>query len=104
MAGVIVEGGEYNFGSQVETTIGAIYDPVSNSWTTVNPPAGWCDHRRFARSRGLADGTFMLGQAGGFSKKQALFDATTLTWTAVGTGKADFLPRKVLRCCRIIPS
>ncbi len=32
----------------------------------------------------------MLGQAGGFSKKQAIFNATTLTWTAVGTGKADF--------------
>jgi hypothetical protein len=86
---VIVEGGEYNFGAQVETTKGAIYDPVANAWTTVNPPAGWTF---MGDSPGivLADGTFMLGQAGGFSKKQATFNATTLTWTAVGTGKADF--------------
>ena len=86
---VIVEGGEYNFGSLVESTVGAIYDPVANAWTTVSPPAGWST---IGDSPGivLADGTFMLGQAGGFSKKQALFNATTLTWTAVGTGKADF--------------
>ena len=86
---VIVEGGEYNFGVPVETTLGAIYDPVADTWTTVNPPAGWTF---MGDSPGivLADGTFMLGQAGGFSKKQALFNATTLTWTAVGAGKADF--------------
>ncbi len=85
---VIVEGGEYNFGSQTETTQGAIYDPVANSWTTVSPPAGWTF---MGDSPGvvLGDGTFMLGQGGGFSKRQALFNATTLTWTAVGTGKAD---------------
>lgn len=86
---VIVEGGEYNFGSPEETTKGAIYDPVANAWTSVSPPAGWTF---MGDSPGvvLADGTFMLGQAGGFSKKQAIFNATTLTWTAVGTGKADF--------------
>ncbi len=85
---VIVEGGEYNFGNFAESTQGAIYDPVANSWTTVSPPAGWTF---MGDSPGvvLADGTFMLGQGGGFSKKQALFNATTLTWTAVGMGKAD---------------
>ncbi|HEX4667392.1 MAG TPA: hypothetical protein VH207_12400 [Chthoniobacterales bacterium] len=85
---VIVEGGEYNFGSPTETTQGAIYDPVANSWTTVNPPAGWT---AIGDSPGivLADNTFMLGEGGGFFKKQAIFNATTLTWTAVGTGKAD---------------
>lgn len=86
---VIVEGGEYNFGSQVETTLGAIYDPVANSWTSVSPPAGWTS---IGDSPGVVqqDGTFMLGQAGGYSKKQALFNSTTLTWTPVGSGKADF--------------
>lgn len=85
---VIVEGGEYNFGSTTETTQGAIYDPVANSWTTVNPPAGWT---AIGDSPGivLADGTFMLGEGGGFFKKQATFNAATLTWTSVGTGKAD---------------
>ena len=83
---VIVEGGEYNFGSQVETNLGAIYNPTTNSWTTVTPPAGWST---IGDSPGviLSDGTFMLGRNA--SKQQVLFNATTLTWTAVGTGKAD---------------
>jgi hypothetical protein len=78
---VIVEGGEYNFGIQVETTQGAIYDPVANAWTSVSPPAGWTF---MGDSPGvvLADGTFMLGQAGGFSKQQAIFNSTTLTRSA----------------------
>lgn len=85
---VIVEGGEYNFGSPVESTDGAIYDPVTNVWTQVNPPVGWST---IGDSPGivLADGTFMMGQAGSFSTRQVLFNASTLTWTAVGTGKAD---------------
>jgi hypothetical protein len=85
---VIVEGGEYNFGALTETTEGAIYNPVTNSWTQVNPPAGWTT---VGDSPGivLADGTFMMGQGGAFSKKQAIFNATTLTWTPVGSGKAD---------------
>src|SRR5207247_1220320 len=81
---VIVEGGEYNFLQFAETNKGAIYDPVTNVWTTVNPPAGWTS---IGDSPGivLSNGTFMLGQNS--SKKQVLFNATTLTWTAVGTGK-----------------
>src|SRR5205823_4789943 len=39
---VIVEGGEYNgSGGAVWTNKGAIYDPVANTWTSVNPPVGW---------------------------------------------------------------
>src|SRR5580658_9243975 len=37
----IIEGGEYNDGNSVWTNLGAIYDPVKNKWTPVNPPAGW---------------------------------------------------------------
>jgi hypothetical protein len=38
---LLVEGGEYN-GTQgkVETALGAIYDPVANSWSSVAPPPG----------------------------------------------------------------
>src|SRR6266851_6770438 len=37
---VIVEGGEDNNGTlQAETALGAIYDPGSNSWTSMSPPA-----------------------------------------------------------------
>lgn len=83
---VLVEGGEYNFLQFAETNKGAIYDPVANSWTTVNPPAGWSSIGD-SPCVVLDDGTFMMGQNA--SKKQVLFNAANLTWTAVGTGKAD---------------
>jgi hypothetical protein len=83
---VIVEGGEYNFLSQVETNLGAIYDPVANKWTNVNPPSGWSSIGD-APSAVMADGTFFLGQI--FDERSALFNAKTLTWTAGGPGKLD---------------
>jgi hypothetical protein len=84
---VIVEGGEYNIsGSGVWTTLGAIYDPVSNSWASVAPPAGW---GTIGDAQGvvLANGTFMLANC--CNTQQALLNASTLTWTATGTGKAE---------------
>ena len=85
---VLVEGGEYNHLQPVWTNQGAIYDPVANSWTTVNPPAGW---GTIGDAPGvvLNDGTFLLGQSGIYTTNQAIFNSTNLTWTAVGTGKAD---------------
>ncbi len=83
---VLVEGGEYNFLNFAETNKGAIYDPLTNSWTTVNPPAGWTSIGD-SPCVVLDDGTFTMGQNA--SKKQVTFNATTLTWTSVGTGKAD---------------
>jgi hypothetical protein len=83
---LIVEGGEYNLGSQIWTNLGAIYDPVANAWTAVAPPSGWANIGD-AESVVLANGTFMLSNA--VSSQEALFNAATLTWTATGTGKAD---------------
>ncbi len=83
---VLIEGGEYNFGSPVETNLGAIYNPTTNIWTSVNPPAGWSTIGD-SPCAVLNDGTFMLGRNA--SKQQVLFNATTLSWTAVGSGKAD---------------
>jgi len=83
---VIVEGGEYNFLIGVETNQGSIYDPVANTWTSVNPPVGWSEIGD-APGAVLADGTFTMGNI--FSRRQALFNATTLTWTPTGNGKAD---------------
>ena len=84
---VLVEGGEYNHGVQDETNLGAIYDPTTNVWTNVNPPSGWTTIGD-SPAVVLPDGTFTLGQ--GASQRQANFDATTLTWTAIsGSGKAD---------------
>ncbi len=85
---VLIEGGEYNFGSQDETNKGAIYDPTTNVWTTVNPPSGWSTIGD-SPAVILPDGTFMMGQGGQPSEKQVNFDATTLTWTTVGKSKSD---------------
>ena len=82
---LIIEGGEYNFGSAVWTNLGAIYDPLANKWTAVNPPSGWANIGD-AQSV-ILSGTFMLANA--VSTQQALLNATTLTWTSTGTGKAD---------------
>jgi hypothetical protein len=83
---VIVEGGEYNFLSQVETKLGAIYDPVANKWTSVLAPSGWSNIGDGA-SVVLANGTYM--QANALTSQEALLNASTLTWTTTGTGKAD---------------
>ena len=85
---VIVEGGEYNGnnGTQVETNLGAIYDPSTNTWTSVTPPVGWSQIGD-ASSVVLPNGTFMLGNC--CSSSQALLNASNLTWSIVGNGKAD---------------
>ena len=83
---VIVEGGEYNFLAFAETKQGAIYDPVTNTWTTVNPPAGWSQIGD-APGAVLANGIFTMGNI--TSRRQVLFNAATLTWTPTGNGKAD---------------
>jgi hypothetical protein len=83
---VIVEGGEYNFCNPVWTNLGAIYDPTTDSWTSVSPPSGWSSIGD-AQSIVLANGKFMLANC--CTKQAALLNASTLTWTATGTGKAD---------------
>jgi hypothetical protein len=82
----VFEGGEYNNTSQSETNLGAIYNPATNSWTSISPPSGWSEIGD-AQSAVLANGKFMLGNC--CSNTQALLNASTLTWTATGAGKAD---------------
>ena len=83
---VIVEGGEYNFFNSAWTNLGAIYDPVANTWKSVTPPSGWANIGD-AQSVILSDGTYM--QANAINTQQAVLNATNLTWTEVGTGKQD---------------
>jgi hypothetical protein len=83
---LLVEGGEYNGTSQVWTNQGAIYDPAANVWTPVAPPAGW-NSIGDAQGVVLSNGTFMLANA--LTSQEALFNASTLTWTPTGAGKAD---------------
>jgi alpha-tubulin suppressor-like RCC1 family protein len=82
---LIIMGGEYNNGgtTPVESNLGAIYDPVANTWTAVSAPAGtaWT---KIGDAPGvvLANGTFMLGGCCTASPTaEALFNATTLGWT-----------------------
>jgi len=83
---LVVEGGEYNNGQGDWTNLGAIYDPVKDSWTSVNPPAGWSTIGD-SQTAVLADGTFMLANC--CTTQDALLDAKLLTWTATGKHKAD---------------
>ena len=87
---LIVEGGEYN-GSQnngngVWTNLGAIYDPVANTWTPVNPPNSPADNPTAwsaigdAQSIVLPNGVFMLAACCAYPDANALFDPGTLTW------------------------
>ncbi len=83
---VVVMGGEYNLGSPVDTTMGAIYDPQANTWTSIAAPSDWTTIGD-AQSVVLANGTFMLANC--CTKDEALLDANTLTWSPTGFGKAD---------------
>ena len=87
---LIVEGGEYictiTTCNPVWTNLGAIYDPVANIWTPVDPPAGWSTIGD-AQSVVLSNGTYM--QANCCTTQSALLDPSTLTWTPTGTGKFD---------------
>jgi hypothetical protein len=96
---MIVEGGEYNGSSPegVWTDKGAIYNPVTNKWRPVAPPAGWTSIGD-AESDVLANGTFMLAQpcqscaspSGTLTTDDALFNATGLSWLVIpGQGKND---------------
>ena len=72
---LIVEGGEQNFANYVWTNMGAIYDPLTNVWTPINPPAGW---GTIGDASGvvLTNGTFMLANC--CTVQQALLNASTL--------------------------
>jgi hypothetical protein len=92
---VVVEGGEYNQGTQAETNMGAIFNPGSNAWTSITAPSGW-SHIGDAQSVVLGNGTFMLGNCGLTNSictpnqfQQAQLNASTLTWSLTGSGKAD---------------
>ena len=84
---VVVVGGEYNNFQMVETNLGAIYDPVNNIWSALQPPDGWSNIGD-AQNTVLADGKLLLANI--YDAQIARLDPVTLTWTVVSsTGKAD---------------
>jgi hypothetical protein len=83
---VVIMGGEYNGSNTgVWTNLGAIYDPVANTWTAVTAPSG-SSWTQIGDAQGvvLANGTFMLASCCAYPDANALLDATTLTWTTTG--------------------
>ena len=84
---VLIEGGEYNFGVQDETTMGSLFDPSSGTFSSlIAPPSGWADIGD-APTVILPNGKFMMGDC--CSTKEAIFDAGSLSWSTTGGGKAD---------------
>lgn len=85
---VLVEGGEYNGAPPaVDTTRGALFDPSSGSFIdSIAHPSGWAKIGD-APTVILPNGKLMLGDC--CSTKEAIFNASTLTWTSTGAGKAD---------------
>ena len=90
---VIIEGGEYNFGSFSFTNMGAVYDPAANTWTNLTPPTGW-EYIGDSPSAILPNGDFLIGRK--FDMQMAELDPTTMTWTAMGsTGRLIGTPKRV---------
>ena len=87
---VIVGGGEYsNAGTvdgtsiQNETNRCEMYDPLTNTWTAVTPPAGWTNMGDAPCSL-LPDGRLLVGYYDGI--KTAIYDPVANHWT-VGPNK-----------------
>ena len=81
---VVVEGGEYNSGSQDWTNQGAVATITpwgSITWAKNNPPSGW-GNLGDAESVVLADGTYM--QSNCCTAQNALFNGPN-SWTATGS-------------------
>jgi hypothetical protein len=85
---VVITGGEYNFDNFVLTNLGAIYDPVADTWTSLAPPTNW-DYIGDSPSVVLPNGQFLVGQK--IDMLMAALDPNTLQWTPMAsTGKSDF--------------
>lgn len=86
---VIINGGEYNLSGSTEvwTNLGAIYDPVADTWTSVAPPNGGTGQWSTigdAQSIVLPDGNYMLASCCANPSADALFNASSLTWSNTG--------------------
>ncbi len=84
---VLIMGGEYNFGVQDYINEGALFDPVSGTFSgLIAGPSGWAKIGD-APTVVLPSGKLMIGDC--CSTNEAIFDAGSLTWSSTGAGKAD---------------
>ena len=85
---VIIQGGEYNFGNFTLTNLGAIYDPIKQTFSSLKHPPKW---RNIGDSGSavLADGRYFLADK--LHRRGAILDPSTMTWSVAGyRGKNDF--------------
>ena len=87
---LVVIGGEYNgsgCSSHVETTLGAVYDPMAKTWTALGAPSGWTGVGD-ATNVVLPSGQMVLAENTGTSIAE--LNPYTLVWTNLKSGyKAD---------------
>ena len=88
---LLIEGGEYNPGQNFSlTNLGAIYDPLANTWTALSPPTGgkWA-HIGDSSALVLPDGRFLLGDK--LNTAMAAFNPRTNRWHELrSTGHRGF--------------
>jgi hypothetical protein len=85
---VVVMGGEYNNGTSVWTTQGAIYNPVTNKWSKLAAPSGWTSVGD-AQGIVLPNGHMMLANCCTTQEAILTISGGIVTWTPTGTGKFD---------------
>jgi len=83
---VLINGGEYNNGSGVWTTLGAYWNNKTGAWTAVTPPSGWSTIGD-AQSVILNTGQYMLANC--CTTQEAIVNYQSKAWASTGTGKAD---------------
>ena len=85
---LVITGGEYNFGNFTLTNMGAIYDPIANTWTSLAPPKNW-SYIGDSPSVVLPNGDFLVGNK--LTKQLRVLNPKTLHWSSWSSkGKSDF--------------
>jgi hypothetical protein len=82
-----IDGGEFNNGVPTLSNNGAVFNPLTNTWTTIPPPNGGTGAWAFigdSPGEVLADGRWMVGDADSVSTDDAILDPVSLTWTTTG--------------------
>jgi hypothetical protein len=88
---LLISGGEYNVPGNYQlqlVNLGAIYDPVKNTWTKLGHPNGW-GFIGDSPSAILPNGLFLIGNK--LTKQDATYNPATGKWTKITrNGKSDF--------------
>ncbi len=92
---VYVVGGEYFNGSSTpnDSPLAEIFDPETNTWSTLNKPAAFNYIKGDAISCILQDGRVLFGALN--TNQTAIWDPVFDTWTEAGTAHGTVSPTKV---------